>query len=436
RHSSIPKMSSILVTDTDESATLEATLAFLDAWEAPTTKRSFDPTVSSFHTPARCLTPQQKQQDQHSRRKKPRRKYPNSSSTVLQRRKKAEILALRTQVEQLELQLTQLKQVPAAKYALNDVEGALLVEPSHSPIGWAEQATMQYRGRLQSEKTNIKLKSIMANQIKVSEALRTLLQKTAAMEDMDFLHPDPCKPLADGLSSMELLEKRVESLYLDADAVFKPERMNSISVEAMVKQNQSLGKTVEIISTTPMLCPLKVASDTLWNWFSLAKVQYATFFFFNVFTFTKIYFFFFFTIQPVRERTNILERNYTLLLESQIGTLEFRKQNFVRRFEETDRVVVIWADILRLPKHKLQFRNQTWMFITPSADAPNDASVLRTFQQLFVDNDESHQVQGASFAEKSAFQELSKLYRRFLQSQQRVMLEETRAGANAFGITV
>ncbi|ETK81331.1 hypothetical protein, variant, partial [Phytophthora nicotianae] len=410
RHSSIPKMSSILVTDTDESATLEATLAFLDAWEAPTTKRSFDPTVSSFHTPARCLTPQQKQQDQHSRRKKPRRKYPNSSSTVLQRRKKAEILALRTQVEQLELQLTQLKQVPAAKYALNDVEGALLVEPSHSPIGWAEQATMQYRGRLQSEKTNIKLKSIMANQIKVSEALRTLLQKTAAMEDMDFLHPDPCKPLADGLSSMELLEKRVESLYLDADAVFKPERMNSISVEAMVKQNQSLGKTVEIISTTPMLCPLKVASDTLWNWFSLAK--------------------------PVRERTNILERNYTLLLESQIGTLEFRKQNFVRRFEETDRVVVIWADILRLPKHKLQFRNQTWMFITPSADAPNDASVLRTFQQLFVDNDESHQVQGASFAEKSAFQELSKLYRRFLQSQQRVMLEETRAGANAFGITV
>ncbi|ETN20469.1 hypothetical protein PPTG_03467 [Phytophthora nicotianae INRA-310] len=403
-------MSSILVTDTDESATLEATLAFLDAWEAPTTKRSFDPTVSSFHTPARCLTPQQKQQDQHSRRKKPRRKYPNSSSTVLQRRKKAEILALRTQVEQLELQLTQLKQVPAAKYALNDVEGALLVEPSHSPIGWAEQATVQYRGRLQSEKTNIKLKSIMANQIKVSEALRTLLQKTAAMEDMDFLHPDPCKPLADGLSSMELLEKRVESLYLDADAVFKPERMNSISVEAMVKQNQSLGKTVEIISTTPMLCPLKVASDTLWNWFSLAK--------------------------PVRERTNILERNYTLLLESQIGTLEFRKQNFVRRFEETDRVVVIWADILRLPKHKLQFRNQTWMFITPSADAPNDASVLRTFQQLFVDNDESHQVQGASFAEKSAFQELSKLYRRFLQSQQRVMLEETRAGANAFGITV
>ncbi|ETL88004.1 hypothetical protein F442_13353 [Phytophthora nicotianae P10297] len=403
-------MSSILVTDTDESATLEATLAFLDAWEAPTTKRSFDPTVSSFHTPARCLTPQQKQQDQHSRRKKPRRKYPNSSSTVLQRRKKAEILALRTQVEQLELQLTQLKQVPAAKYALNDVEGALLVEPSHSPIGWAEQATVQYRGRLQSEKTNIKLKSIMANQIKVSEALRTLLQKTAAMEDMDFLHPDPCKPLADGLSSMELLEKRVESLYLDADAVFKPEWMNSISVEAMVKQNQSLGKTVEIISTTPMLCPLKVASDTLWNWFSLAK--------------------------PVRERTNILERNYTLLLESQIGTLEFRKQNFVRRFEETDRVVVIWADILRLPKHKLQFRNQTWMFITPSADAPNDASVLRTFQQLFVDNDESHQVQGASFAEKSAFQELSKLYRRFLQSQQRVMLEETRAGANAFGITV
>ncbi|KAG6943834.1 hypothetical protein JG688_00017407, partial [Phytophthora aleatoria] len=354
-------MSSILVTDADESATLEATLAFLDAWEAPTTDSSVASPVSTSQTPAQGLTPQQ--QDQRCRRKKPRCKYPNSSSTVLQRRKKAEILALRSQVEQLEVQLVQLKQVPGAKCTLEGVEDALLIVPGRLPVSWAKQAAVQYRRRLQAEKTNTKLKSIMANQIKVSEALRTLLQKTAMLEDMDFLHPAPCRPLADWMYSMELLEKRVENLYLDADAVFKPERMNSISVEAMVKQNQSLGKTVEIVSTTPMLCPLKMASDTLWNWFSLMK--------------------------PLRERPNTLERDYTLLLESQIGTLEFRKQNFMRRYEEADRVVVVWADILRLPKYKLQFRNQSWLVITPSADAPKDTSVLRTFQQVFVDYDES-----------------------------------------------
>ncbi|KAG6953630.1 hypothetical protein JG687_00012287 [Phytophthora cactorum] len=401
-------MSSILVTDADESATLEATLAFLDTWEAPTTDSSVASPVSTSQTPAPGLTPQQ--QDQRTRRKKPRRKYPNSSSTVLQRRKKAEILALRSQVEQLEVQLAQLKQVPGAKCTLEDVEGALLIVPGHLPVSWAEQAAVQYRSRLQAEKTNTKLKSIMANQINVSEALRTLLQKTAMLEDMDFLHPAPCRPLADWMYSMELLEKRVESLYLDADAVFKPERMNSISVEAMVKQNQSLGKTVEIVSTTPMLCPLKMASDTLWNWFSLTK--------------------------PLRERPNTLERDYTLLLESQIGTLEFRKQNFMRRYEEADRVVVVWADILRLPKYKLQFRNQSWMVITPSADAPKDTSVLRTFQQIFVDYDESRPMQETSFAEESAFHELSKLYRCYLESQQSVMMEVTRSAAIPFGITV
>ncbi|EGZ09072.1 hypothetical protein PHYSODRAFT_524962, partial [Phytophthora sojae] len=114
------------------------------------------------------------------------------------------------------------------------------------------------------------------------------------------------------------------------------------------------------------------------------------------------------------DRPNILERNYTLILESPIGTLEFRKQNFGRRYEEDDRV--------------LQFRNQSWLFIMPSKDAPEDASVLRTFQQLFFDCEASQPVEGAaSFVQQPAFQELSKLYRHYMQSQQNVMLNETRS---------
>ncbi|KAF4030985.1 hypothetical protein GN244_ATG17076 [Phytophthora infestans] len=73
------------------------------------------------------------------------------------------------------------------------------------------------------------------------------------------------------------------------------------------------------------------------------------------------------------------------------------------------------------------------MFITPSADAPKDASVLRTFQQLYVDDEDRRPMQSSSFAEESAFQELSNLYRRYLQSQQSVMMEETRP---TFGIAV
>ncbi|KAG6572629.1 uncharacterized protein IUM83_17635 [Phytophthora cinnamomi] len=401
---------SILVTDADEAATLEATLAFVDEWSSP----------MGVSTAPRCLTPQQKQQQKQQQQqqgepyaagpKKPRRKYPNSSSTVLQRRKKAEIVALRVQVAQLETRLEELKH--GATQALDVEDTTLLQQKAASgALTYAEQAALQWRGRLQAEKTNTKLRKIMANQLKVSETLRKLLQGTAAMEGMDFLQPEPCRPLVDeSACSLALLERSVESLYLEADAVYRPEALQSISVQAMVKHSQSLGKTVEIMSTTPMMCPLKEASDTLWKWFSLSK--------------------------SLGDRPNILERSYALILESQIGTLEFRKQNFVRRYEEADRVVIIWVDTLRLPKYQLQFRNQSWMFITPSADAPKDTSVLRSFQQLFFDSEASHPVEEASFARESAFQELSKLYRHYLQSQQNVMLNETRSAVMIQGISV
>lgn len=106
-----------------------------------------------------------------------------------------------------------------------------------------------------------------------SSTVRTLLQQTAGMEGMDFLKPEPCRPLVDDSTcSLTLLERRVESLYLESDSVYRPEMMQSISVQAMEKHSESLGKTVEIMSTTPMMCPLKEASDMLWKWFSLSKV--------------------------------------------------------------------------------------------------------------------------------------------------------------------
>ncbi|KAE9303113.1 hypothetical protein PF008_g22313 [Phytophthora fragariae] len=123
---------SVLVADADDVATLEATLAFLDDWDAPSKEISSVDALVGVSTSSRCLTPQQQQQQHNAvvrtspQRKKPRRKYPNSSSTVLQRRKKAEILALRFQVEQLEAQLEQLKQVPGATYAVA-VEDAMLL---------------------------------------------------------------------------------------------------------------------------------------------------------------------------------------------------------------------------------------------------------------------------------------------------------------------
>ncbi|KAE9311487.1 hypothetical protein PR003_g19998 [Phytophthora rubi] len=409
---------SVLVADADDVATLEATLAFLDDWDAPSKEISSVDALVGVSTSSRCLTPQQQQQQHNAvvrtspQRKKPRRKYPNSSSTVLQRRKKAEILALRFQVEQLEAQLEQLKQVPGATYAVA-VEDAMLLsqKAEHGAITWAEQAALQCRRRLEAEQTNCKLRSVVASQINVSEALRTVLQRAAAMEGMDFLHPEPCRPLVDGLAgSLALLERRAEGLYLESDSVYRPGVMQLTSVQAMEKHSELLGKTVEIVSTTPMMCPLKEASDTLWKWFSLTK--------------------------SLGDRPNILQRSYTLILESQIGPLEFQKQNFVRRYEEGDRVVIVWTDTLRLPQYQLQFRNQSWLFITPSADAPKETSVLRTYQQVFIDYEAGQPFEETSFPQELAFEEVIKLYRNYMQSQQNMMLNETGSATMIPEITV
>ncbi|POM58608.1 Hypothetical protein PHPALM_36722 [Phytophthora palmivora] len=346
-------MSNTILLDADESATLEATLAFVDTFDTSITDLTVVSPLSSSKPPARCLTPQQKHQDQHSqpKPKQPRRKYPNSSSTVLQRRKKAEILALRNQVEQLEVQLAQLKKVPYVAY---------VAETST----WAQQAAVQYQGRLQAEKTNGKLKRVLVNQMKVTEALRTLVQKTAMMDGMDFLHPDPCRPLTDGLYGMELLEKKVERLYLDADQVFQREKMNSISVQAVEKQNLSQGKTVEIMSTTPMMCPLQVASETLWKWFCMSKdlcatpttqrplldnsfpvigelekmveVQEASAMFWRDYLTIRAYndksYHFFRQRQP-----SSVEKNFTWILDSDAAVREINGFSFVRKIEEPNR---------------------------------------------------------------------------------------------------
>ncbi|RLN52129.1 hypothetical protein BBP00_00009736 [Phytophthora kernoviae] len=103
---------------------------------------------------------------------------------------------------------------------------------------------------------------------------------------------------------MEQLARRVERLYLQADTVFPSDQMSTISVCATVNQNHPFGKTLEIVSTTPMKCSLQKANDTLWNWFSKQKA--------------------------LRNEPNTIERSYTLEFKSDIGTLEFMKQNFVR----------------------------------------------------------------------------------------------------------
>lgn len=62
---------------------------------------------------------------------------------------------------------------------------------------------------------------------------------------------------------------------------------------------------------------------------------------------------------------------------------------FMRKFEESDRVVVIKHNILTLPHMGLEFRDRCWIIISRSKSDPTQASVARTCYQLYAEGSES-----------------------------------------------
>lgn len=62
------------------------------------------------------------------------------------------------------------------------------------------------------------------------------------------------------------LEKSVESLYLASDSVFPPDLPATISCNTRVKcSGDTNGNCIEIVTTTPVSCPLRVAADVVWK---------------------------------------------------------------------------------------------------------------------------------------------------------------------------
>ncbi|RLN47544.1 hypothetical protein BBJ28_00002935 [Nothophytophthora sp. Chile5] len=405
--------------DAAEMATLEETLAFIDACDggsptptAVTTNPVSTARVSTARAPARCATPQQRRQEKDHRlglKMKPTHgKATASASTARHRRIKADILKLRDETAELQQQLEQLHALkhvsPALQLFMTDAENpnATLAKQENCPLmqlahetgalTGAELVMVQYRKRLQSEKTNRELKTIMANQRKLNDTLRVLLHNPSVMDvcalgfaptlfhQMEKYSPRSLVLHASvGVAQLAWLEQRVESLYRSAKSTLRIEAAPSLSARTMITQDKQRGKTVEITTTTPLECPMRDATEVV------------------------------------------------IMLESPMGVLDFQKANFVRKFEEPERTVIVWADLMLLPQYEIQFRNESWVVITPSATDPHSASVVHIFAQIYVDGPKGSPACGedAAPALDAAFAALANMYRQFLQSHQNALLEET-----------
>ncbi|KAG3075693.1 hypothetical protein PI124_g5251 [Phytophthora idaei] len=341
----------------DDGQTLDDALAFID---------SFDDVQKAPKT------------------KKKRVRSARSTSTALQRRQKAETLQLREQVAELLEQLKRLRDIQSQNdghrcSAMTEDEG--YAQKITRKIRY-DQAMTEYLGRLQAEKDNRKLREMLASQVKASTALRGLLQKQSVTEGLDFVNkrPQVQRPLTDASQCSIQLEKKVEDLYC------------RISSHTVIRNDEQKGTVIEIVMVTPMACSIKEAGNLVWEYFKEKWDQ--------------------------GSHPNSLEKNYVARATSSIGLLELEKWNYIRKFEESERTVIVWTNLIFQPEHNVKVHLQSSTVVSHSKGG---TSVARSFVQLY--SEELHEDHENSSTREAILAFAGDASCQHLQSQQNQLLQ-------------
>eukprot|EP00644_Phytophthora_capsici_P016927 jgi/Phyca11/574100/estExt2_Genewise1.C_PHYCAscaffold_590150 len=150
------------------------------------------------------------------------------------------------------------------------------------------------------------------------------------------------------------LEKCVETLYLNSNSVFPPDLPETISCNTRVKRSgDTNGNCIEIITTTPVSSPLSIAANVVWKDLNVKSQDPE-----RIYSFIR------------GRKPDSLEKNFLVALHNPSGVLKIDGFQFMRKFEESDRVV---------------FRDRCWIIISRSKSDPTHASVARTYYQLYAE---------------------------------------------------
>ncbi|KAF4317112.1 hypothetical protein BBO99_00007010 [Phytophthora kernoviae] len=272
---------------------------------------------------------------------------------------------------------------------------------------WKEIAAAECDKRRRSEETNRKLKNILTHQIKVDKNLRQVLQKRSLLKGLDFVfgnEPTSRYSFAafeNNKAIMDHLEQKVAQHYLDSDSLFQSGSPPVISCSTQIKINKKLGKTAENLSTTPVDYPMEVAAEIAWK--DLTNHQ------------------------PCPEKwaqcmrgsqPNSKEKNWILTLQCQSYVKQVKGVQFLRKFEEPNRIVIVKADLMTLTDEGLQFRDQCWTIVTRSETNPN-ASIVHVCEQIFMERQESYSArrEDVEYAQNVVLKNLNWKLREHSQSQ-------------------
>ncbi|RLN49697.1 hypothetical protein BBJ28_00005028 [Nothophytophthora sp. Chile5] len=184
---------------------------------------------------------------------------------------------------------------------------------------------------------------------------------------------------------MAHLEEKVAKLYLDSGCVFKSGPPPSTSSSMAIKHDKHRGKTAEMILTTPMACPMEMAAALIWKDLNVHR-------------------------QCPEKWTRYVN-----------GV------QFLRKYEEPNRIVLIKSDLMTLTTEGLQFRDQCWTIVTRSETDPLHASVVRVCEQIYMDCQEGFTArpEDLAYAQSVVLRNLSWKLKEHSQQLQDMLVEES-----------
>ncbi|KAF1788558.1 hypothetical protein GQ600_18388 [Phytophthora cactorum] len=339
--------------------------------------------------------------------KKRRIRSAASSSTRLQQRKRAEIQALREQAQELEAQVELLKK---NKFLPGDVgleldgqptgDSGALVNQQKQPANWHEMAIAQYRERLW---TSTEALGAQRHGLRVLD--ESGMDTTTLLSAGDSSDVRPSEVNKNVVAELEQVVQRMYKEDKFQSKVNKP--TPAISCDMRIKHDARRGKMVEFVTTTPMSCSLEDATEIVWKELTTYR-EYPD----------KVY-------KCVRDKTNSQAKNFVMSLKSPSGTLELNGVQYMEKFEEMDQTIFAVAERMVLPTKSIQYRDECWMTVAPSA-SDSSVSIVEIFLQLFMERDDGLVAcpEDLAYAQNIVMGSLSNTLRKFFQAQQNALMEK------------
>ncbi|POM58610.1 Hypothetical protein PHPALM_36721 [Phytophthora palmivora] len=197
---------------------------------------------------------------------------------------------------------------------------------------------------------------------------------------------------------------------MESDSVFQG-ASNAISFSNQMKHDKVRGMTAEALSTTPVLCPMEVAADICWKDLSIPR--------------------------PCPEKwarcmkgsqPHSHEKNWILTLQCQSYVKQVKGVQFLRKYIEPNRIVIIKTDLMTLNNEELQFRDQTWTIISRSETDPN-TSVVHVCEHMYLDQQaggiSSARPEDVAYAQNVVLKNLNWKLREHTMHLQDTLIEET-----------